>query len=352
MKNKRQYYAHTVLGLESVLGGEIIKIGGELEESLPGLIQFSWSGNLFDLFNLGISEDVFFCLLKTDVSLEKGGLKDLESQIETSKSWGKGLEILGKLSRRREKRIRFRVIAQRHRGGQKYVRTVLRDRVTRVIERRFPSWKAVADGENLEFWVWQSQKKVFCGLRLSDRTMRHRTYKIKSISASLRPVVARAMVILTKPTDDDVFLDPMCGAGTLLIERGESGRYRELLGGDISDEAIYATKKNIGPRYKPIKIRQWNACNLPLDSGSVNRVACNLPFGKKIKNSEDLPDLYARVLGEIRRVVRPYCPTVLLTSERNLLVKLLEKNNGFKVEQTLPIELLGQRAYTVVIRAI
>ena len=352
MNNKRQYYAHTVLGLESILEREIVKVGGSVEERLPGLIQFIWSGDPIDLFDFGVSEDVFFCLLKTEISLEKSGLKELETQIETSKSWEKGLEVLGQLSGRREKRIRFRVIAQRRGGGQRYVRTVLRDRITEVIARRFPSWKAVSDGGNLEFWIWQSQKKVLCGLRLSDRTMRHRTYKKNSISASLRPVVARAMVILTKPTDKDVFLDPMCGAGTLLIERGEFGRYRELLGGDFSEDALRAAKENIGPRYKPIRIRQWNACNLPLDSGSVTSVACNLPFGKKIKNTEDLSGLYTRVLSEIRRVIRPYSLTVLLTSECNLLMQLLKKNDGFNLESTLPIELLGQRAYTVVIRAI
>ena len=352
MNDQHLYYAHTVVGLESILEREIVNAGGSIEEKLPGLIQFRWSAEVFGLFDLGVSEDIFYCLLNMDVSLGKDGLKALEAQVETCKSWEKGLEIFGQLSRRRDKRIRFRVIAQRYGGGQQYVRTVLRDRITNVIARRFPSWKAVADGGNLEFWIWQSKEKVICGLRLSDRTMRHRTYKTNSLSASLRPVVARAMVILTKPTDQDVFLDPMCGAGTLLIERGESGRYRELLGGDLSKKALLATKDNIGPRYKPIRIRQWNACNLPLDSGSVTSVACNLPFGKKIKTKEGLPDLYTRVLGEIRRVIQPYSLTVLLTSERNLLMNLLKKNNKLHIEKVLPVELLGQRAYTVVVRAI
>ena len=59
MNNKRRYYAHTVLGLESILEREIVKVGGSVEERLPGLIQFIWSGDPIDLFDL-VSRKMFF----------------------------------------------------------------------------------------------------------------------------------------------------------------------------------------------------------------------------------------------------------------------------------------------------
>ena len=48
------------------------------------------------------------------------------------------------------------------------------------------------------------------------------------------------MVWLTGPEDDDVFLDPMCGAGTVLIERGSIARHRLLVGADNNPEALAA----------------------------------------------------------------------------------------------------------------
>ena len=76
------------------------------------------------------------------------------------------------------------------------------------------------------------------------------------------------------------------------------GRYAQLLGGDIHPEAVAATRTNVGPRYKPIDIRQWDARDLPLDDGSVDRVVCNLPFGKKIGEPQALRPLYEGFASE------------------------------------------------------
>ena len=46
-------------------------------------------------------------------------------------------------------------------------------------------------------WLTIDGQRAICGLRLSDATMRHRTYKMEHLPASLRPTIAAAMV----PTD-------------------------------------------------------------------------------------------------------------------------------------------------------
>ena len=37
MNDQHLYYAHTVVGLESILEREIVNAGGSIEEKLPGL---------------------------------------------------------------------------------------------------------------------------------------------------------------------------------------------------------------------------------------------------------------------------------------------------------------------------
>jgi tRNA G10 N-methylase Trm11 len=144
----------------------------------------------------------------------------------------------------------------------------------------------------------------------------------------------------------------MCGAGTLLIERGESGRYRQLLGGDIREEALDAGRSNIGPRYKPIELRVWDACQLPLDMGSVSAAACNLPFGKKVGEKSELKVLYARFMPELRRVVTPGAVAVLMTSERVWLEQAMAGGDHFYCERLLPVWVLGQKAFLFKLRAI
>ena len=155
-----------------------------------------------------------------------------------------------------------------------------------------------------------------CALRLSDATMRHRRYKTEHIAASLRPSVAAAMGWLTEPQADDVFLDPMCGAGTLLIERGVIARHRLLLGVDHGAEVLAAASANIGPRHKPRQLFRADARRLPLRSGSVTKIATNLPFGKRVGTHRDNVPLYREAIREMHRVLAPG-GRMVLGSERD-----------------------------------
>lgn len=346
------YYAFTVPGLEGLLAREIADRGGRSDERRRGVVFFDWPGDVQPALQLGMAEDVFALVARQKVSLQKEGLREIEALVEGASAWDTALGALHAVRPRRGQRMRFRVVVQRRSGGQRYVRKVVEERVRQAVSRRFPAWKAVAEEGLLEVWVLEEEGEVLCGLRLSDRTMRHRTYKKSTIAASLRPVVARAMVVMTQPRPEDVFLDPMCGAGTLLIERGECARYRQLLGGDVRPDALEAARSNIGPRYKPIELRIWDACNLPLDTGSVGAAACNLPFGKKVGSRGELADLYARCVPELRRVLGSGAAAVLLTSERALLERTLQRADIFYCERMLSLTVLGQRAFAFALRAI
>lgn len=345
------YYALTVPGVEGLLAREIADGGGHVSERRSGVVFFEWYGDAPTLLRLGLAEDVFALVAREEVSLKKDGLRQIEALVQRAPSWERSLDALYRTRPRRGQRMRFRVVVQRRSGGQRYVRKVVEQRVYRAIAQRFPTWKAVQEDAALEAWILEEKGEVLCGVRLSDRTMRHRTYKKSNIAASLRPVVARALVTMTKPGPKDVFLDPMCGAGTLLIERGECGRYQQLLGGDIRPEALAAARSNIGPRYKPIELRSWNACDLPIEAGSVNSIACNLPFGNKVGQRSELADLYARFVPEARRVLVSGSAAVLLTSERALLESAVRDGTHFYCERMLSLTVLGQRASAFVMRA-
>jgi tRNA G10 N-methylase Trm11 len=152
------------------------------------------------------------------------------------------------------------------------------------------------------------------------------------------------MVWLTRPMPGDIFLDPMCGAGTLLIERAHAGRYAKLLGGDVDPEAVAATQVNVGARYQPIEIRRWDARHLPLESGSVTALAVNLPFGRKIGDLEQNRRLYPPFLREAARVLRPRARLVTLTSDTSTLEAALRGSDRLAPRESYPVEVLGTRA--------
>ena len=113
--------------------------------------------------------------------------------------------------------------------------------------------------------------------------MRHREYKVAHRPGSLRASVAAALGWLSQPGADDCVVDPMCGAGTILIERAHLGRYAMLAGFDRDPDAIAAAHENIGPRYRPMGLAQGDALRLPLGNGAATHLVTNLAVGHEVR---------------------------------------------------------------------
>ncbi len=143
-------------------------------------------------------------------------------------------------------------------------------------------------------------EEFFLTVRLSDDRMRHREYKTAHRPASLRASSAAALAWLSEPREDDVVLDPFCGAGTILIERAHMGRYAMLLGSDRDAAALAAARVNVGERYKPIQLENWDAGALPLGDASVDKIVTNLPWGLRYGSHGENRKLYPTVVQGVR----------------------------------------------------
>lgn len=246
-------------------------------------------------------------------------------------------------------RLDFRVLV-RTIGDHDYRRVDLQKALERGIsERGDRRWRLDENGE-VEFWATLLEDELFLTIRLSDERMRQRDYKVAHFPGSLRPSAAAAMALLSQPTDDDVVLDPLCGAGTILIERAHLGRYKMLLGGDSEPQALAAARENIGPRYKPIELREWDAVALPIGDGEVTRIITNLPWGRKWGSHPENRRLYPRLMREFRRVLAPGGLMVLMTSETRLMRDLLDEHQ-IALNSMLAVTVLGASAWIYVCRA-
>jgi 23S rRNA G2445 N2-methylase RlmL len=352
------YLAHTQPGFELIAAEEIAeRLDGAVVRDTRvvadknGMAIFEYDGDVRDLLTLRTIEDLFAVVLTLDdLPPTREALRTLETAIVRAKTFEPAQALVRQLhpGRGGHGKTRFRVVS-RQAGWTTYRRVDAQQVVERGIAARTDRQWRREEENALEFWLTLFPGEAVLALRLSDDRLRQRDYKIENLPASLRPSAAAALVWLTEPRDGDVFLDPMCGAGTTLIERAHAGRYRQLLGGDIRDEAVAVTRRNIGPRYKPIEVRQWDARKLPLDAASVNAGAVNLPFGRQIGTPEENRSLYPAFLAELRRVLRKNARFVVLTGDTRTFGEALRRAGGFAPPTIYSVQVLGQPAKVYVL---
>lgn len=152
---------------------------------------------------------------------------------------------------------------------------------------------------------------------------------MRRLPASTNPVVAALLIHLLQPDSGDLVYDPFCGSGTLLVEAAAHDQGLALLGSDMSPAALAAAVAN--RRLFPMgHLFRADAVRLPMATDSVDRVAANLPFGKRIGSHAANTRLYPFFLRELSRVLRADGRAVLLTEEKNLFRRSLDATHGMR----------------------
>ena len=139
------------------------------------------------------------------------------------------------------------------------------------------------------------------------------------------------MVRLSEPTPDDVFLDPMCGAGTILLERANSGRYKYLIGGDLSKNAIDSTMHNFGRQHQPCQFFLWDVQSLPLQPRSIDKIVCNISVDLQQKQ---LINVY---LDKFNYLIKPSGNIVLHTTQAEQMKKTINQHSKLKLRQQVNV---------------
>lgn len=338
------YAAQTMPGLEMVAWDEVQKELRDVSfvKRAQGLVLFGYEGPARELLHLRTTEDVFVVVYHTaDLPAHRGALQQLREGTLAGDALERALATHREIHPQRIKRLTYRVVAQK-RGGHEFRRVDAEQAVQRALQGRYERWKTVPEDAHLEIWVHIQHQFAAVMLRLSDRTMRHRRYKLVHIPASLRPTIAAAMVRLSQPHDRDRFVDPMCGAGTILLERVFGGKAGLILGGDIDQAALTAAAENASP-YPRIHLCHWDATMLPLPDQSVHKIVTNLPFGKQIGSPQGVARLYQRFFPEMARVLAPIGRAVLLSSERGLIEDNLQAS-PFRAHRMVNLTVMGQDA--------
>lgn len=348
-------YAMVQEGLEDIAAEEIAQtLGGKSKRSGGGFVVFRLDDIERDILHLRTTEDVFLYGWGTDeLSYRAKDLESIERWTARSVRWDALLKIHHAVRPKPKGKPTCRFVAQMD-GVHGYRRVDALKALARGLAGKLPaSWKHAEENASVEIWLTINGATAICGMRLSDRTMRHRTYKYEHLPASIRPTVAAAMVRLADLKPNQTVLDPMCGVGTLLAEAYLSIKGKKTseganwpmhwLGGDLEASHARAAQVNLR-QFNLADVRTWDARALPLADASVERILSNPPFGKQMSTPEAIVPLYRESVREMDRVLRPGGKAVLIVSDARAL-RMATERVGWKEQRHVQLRMLGQRAF-------
>lgn len=353
-------YAMVQEGLEAIAAEEITEaLGGTIKRTGTGIVVFRLPEIDRAILALRTTEDVFLYGWGTDeLSYRAKDLESIERWTERV-HWDALLKIHHAVTPKPRGKPTYRFVAQMD-GVHGYRRVDALKAMARGLAGKLPaSWKHAEENASVEIWLTIHGATAICGMRLSDRTMRHRTYKYEHLPASIRPTVAGAMARLAELKPSQTVLDPMCGAGTLLAEAHLAIRQipgadmpgaptPRYLGGDIDAGHVRAAQVNLR-QFGITDIRAWDAREMPIEDVSVERILCNPPFGKQLSTPEEVVPLYREAVREMDRVLKPGGKAVLIVADARALRSAVERV-GWKEQRHLQVRMLGQRAFIGVYR--
>jgi tRNA (guanine6-N2)-methyltransferase len=343
-------FALTVPGLETITAREIEEdLGGVVKKTMSGLIVFRVDPLDENVLKMKTAEDVFLLAWGSDQLTYKA--KDLELiQRWTAKepAWPRLLEYHRKIRPKPKGKPSYHLVAQMH-GQHGYRRADTLEALAKGLYGKLPAHLIpVGEEAHVEVWLRVMGKRAICGVRLSDQRMRHRTYKSEHILASLRPVVAAAMLRVGQVTEGWM-IDPCCGAGTILAEAFSLDWKTQVLGGDVDKNAVVASWSNLRSYRENPPLVRWDARQLPLRDASIARIVTNPPFGRQMSSPELIAPLYRQFVHEWQRVLQPGGQAVVLVSDIEAFQQAAWQV-GWHQEGMYRIRLLGHPAAITVWR--
>jgi tRNA G10 N-methylase Trm11 len=128
--------------------------------------------------------------------------------------------------------------------------------------------------------------------------------------------LAHLLCLLSEPGRNDIFLDPFCGSGSLVLERLHSFPYRQILAGDQDPTHVAALRRKT-KQQKNIKLEQWDALHLTtVESHSVHKIVTDPPWGFYQDTNVNFTEFYSQMLSEFARVLQPGGLAVVLVGRK------------------------------------
>lgn len=183
------------------------------------------------------------------------------------------------------------------------------------------------------------------------------SYRRQVVPSSIRPYQAALAVKLAEGymKENAQVLDPFCGVGTMLMERGMAGRTKTMYGLDIQEEAVIKARKNLkaaenGP-YKSFMVNYINRDFFTFKHEYLfDEIITNMPFQIGRKTAQEIREIYSSFFPAARAVLKQD-GIVIMYSHDAEYVKRMSAANGFAVVKAFEIS-MKEGTYVFILRRI
>lgn len=341
-----QFFARCLRGLEGIAQEELEKIRGlRIVQQEIRTLFFDFDGDLDPLLDIRSLDDVFFHvgeieeLDHTRISLQKipEALGSMNLDLDTYISKIRAIRMLSQ-----HPAFTLTVGLQGKKNFSRF----------EVAEASLPEFQKELSGEyipnvqgskgaELDVRILMESQKLHVGLRLSDKPLHRRAYKLHNLPGSTKPPLAYALAKLAKIQPGDTVLDPFCGVGTVLVETSLGFSPAELIGLDRNKESLKLAKLNIQQAKIEADLIEGTATDLPFEKSSIDKIVSNPPWGRQVAKTEDLDLLYSSFFLQAHKVLKPAGRMVLLTDQEEWMQAYLSDSMDFLLKKEVELSLFG-----------
>ncbi|MEO3946703.1 methyltransferase [Gorillibacterium sp. CAU 1737] len=324
----RRYFATAAVGLEPILAEEIKELGSDLQEVMiqRGKVFFQMKRPWNELLRLRCADNVYRVIGRITLGKQRADLARLAEFLDRV-PW-RNLAEEGMDNSRG-----IHVSASR-KGTHAFSRFELMDQMAASLRKRGFVCPSTKEGA-LQLRADLVEEECILSMKLTDAAFRYRRAERVFVSGGIRPTVAAALVLISKPCRTDVVYDPFCGAGTITEERA-SYPARRILASDWDEERVRLAEANGMGKYI---VFCADARNTPSAPASVDALISNPPWNRQVAVA-DVGSLYADFLREADRILKPTGRMVLLTDCHEELAAAAEEC-GFDLTPRYPLSLHG-----------
>lgn len=145
------------------------------------------------------------------------------------------------------------------------------------------------------------------------------SYRVKDVPAASHPTIAAALARVARPKAQDVVWDPFCGSGAELIECARREPTVTLLGTDLSEDALAATRLNLEAAGLVAKLSQEDALTFQPEK-APDLIVSNPPMGRRVQRTGELANLLVDFVVHAAEVLAPGGALVWLSPQPDLVM--------------------------------
>lgn len=277
-------------------------------------------GRFHELLNLKSIHHVRRHIEVFDVSTDKNGLNDIYDGIYS-------LDLREFLS----SNATFRITSERI-GVHEYTSIDVQKVAGQAIVDKYRN-RVDLENFNVEITVDIVHDKCIVGVAVSRESLHKRGYRVFEHPAALRPTIAYGMIRISKPLEGNVFVDPMTGGGTILIEAAlYMGSKLKLYGLDINKRFIKGAKINAEAAgiANLVNFIHGDCTRLSQFINGIDRIVTNPPYGIRMEPKIGIKKLYNLFATEAYKCMNDGGRIVTITLKEGVMSKAL-LNAGFNI---------------------